>query len=207
MTTAATEAHDVAENRLARLTTEILAPWVWVLCLPLAVAWQATEHVGQALLWGLVVGITGSVIPMVVIVRGARQGRWQSHHVTDRAGRLIPFLACITSLGTGGAVLITGNAPHQMIALAASMFATLIAALAITFGMHWKVSMHTAVSAGAVVILMTAYSPWLALLALAVVLIGWSRVSLGDHTTAQVTVGSIVGVLTGGLLYWALLHA
>lgn len=196
---------DVAENRLARLTTEILAPWVWVLCLPLAVAWRATGHVGQTLLWGLVVGITGSVIPMAVIVRGARRGRWQGHHVTDRAGRLIPFLACITSLGAGGAILLIGHAPHQMIALAMSMFATLIAALAITFGLHWKVSMHTAVSAGAVVILMTAYSPWLAVLAPAVGLIGWSRVSLGDHTTAQVTVGTLVGVVAGGLLYGALL--
>lgn len=206
MTSVTTEAlDDVVENRLARLATEVLALWVWVLYLPLAVAWRATGHVGQTLLWGLVVGITGSVIPMVVIVRGARRGRWQSHHVTDRAGRRIPFLACITSLGAGGAILAVGNAPHQMIALAASMFATLVAALAITFGLRWKVSMHAAVSAGAVVILMAAYGPWLALLAPAVGLIGWSRVSLGDHTTAQVTVGALVGVVAGGLLYGVLL--
>ena len=192
---------DVAENRLARLSTEVLAPWVWVLCLPLAVAWRATEHVGQTLLWGLVVGITGSVVPMAVIVRGARRGRWQGRHVTDLAGRLVPFLTCISSLGAGGAILVIGNAPRHMVALAASMFATLVAALTITFGLRWKVSMHTAVSAGAVVILMAAYGPWLVVLAATVALVGWSRVALGDHTTAQVTVGAFVGVVVGGLLY------
>jgi membrane-associated phospholipid phosphatase len=43
-------------------------------------------------------------------------------------------------------------------------------------------------------------------LAAQVALVGWSRVSLGDHTPAQVTVGSMVGVLAGGLLYWALVN-
>jgi len=75
----------------------------------------------------------------------------------------------------------------------------------ITFGLHRKVSMHSAVSAGAVVILMVAYGPWLALLASAVGLIGWSRASLGDHTTAQVAVGTLVGIVAGGLLYGVLL--
>jgi|SRR5882757_8342758 len=203
-TTTATSG-DVVENRLARLVTEILAPWVWVLCLPLAVAWRATEHVGQTLLWGLVVGITGSVIPMAVIVRGARQGRWQGHHVTDRAGRLVPFIACLASVGTGAVLLLAGNAPHQMIALSASMFATLVVALGITFGLNWKVSMHTAVGMGAVVILMAAYGPWLVALTPVIVLIGWSRVSLGDHSAGQVTVGALVGAVAGGLLYVALL--
>lgn len=195
---------DVAENRLARLTTEVLAPWVWVLCLPLAVAWRATGHVGQTLLWGLVVGITGSVIPMTVIVRGARAGRWDGHHVINRAGRLVPFFACITSLAGGIAILLVGGAPWPMVALAASMFATLVAALAITFGVRWKVSMHTAVSGGAVVILMVTYSPWLVLLVPLVGLIGWSRVSLVEHTRAQVTVGAGLGAVAGGLLYWGL---
>jgi hypothetical protein len=204
MSSVTTEANDIVENRLARLITEVLAPWVWVLCLPVAVAWRVTEHVGQTLLWGLIVGITGSIIPMAVIVRGARAGRWDGHHVTNRVGRLVPFLACITSLAGGAAVLLIGGAPWPMIALAASMFATLVVALVITFGVHWKVSMHTAVSGGAVIILMTTYSPWLALLAPLVGLIGWSRVSLNDHTRAQVTVGAALGAVAGGLLYWVL---
>jgi len=100
---------DLIENRLARLATEVLAPWVWVLCLPLAVAWRATGHVGQTLLWGLVVGVTGSVIPMTIVVRGARAGRRDGHPVVNRAGRLVPFFACITSLAGSIAILLVGG--------------------------------------------------------------------------------------------------
>ena len=36
------------------------------------------------------------------------------------------------------------------------------------------------------------------LLALPAALVAWSRVELGDHTTAQVLVGSLMGVVVGG---------
>lgn len=191
-----------AADRLARLTTEILAPWVWVLGLPLAIAWQATHSVGATLLWGPVVGVTGSIIPMIVIVRGAKNGRWEGHHVTNREGRVVPFIACTSSLAAGIAILVGGGSPRDMIVLAGAMFATLVVSVLITFGLKFKLSMHAGVAAGAVLILMAAYGPWLVLLSVAVALVAWSRVRLQDHTTAQVLVGSLVGVVAGGLPFW-----
>ncbi|RKT52474.1 hypothetical protein C8E97_0988 [Saccharothrix australiensis] len=185
----------------------MLAPWVWVLGLPLAIGWHATGQPVPALLWGLVVGVTGSVIPMVVIVRGARRGRWEGHHVTNREGRVVPFIACIGSLAVGVVILVVGDAPRQMLALALAMFATLVTCVAITFALPvggargWKISMHAAVAAGASVMLVIAYGPWLALSAIAVVLVDWSRVELGDHTRAQVVWGSVVGAAVGGGSY------
>lgn len=193
-------------QRFARLGTELLAPWLWVLGLPLAIAWQATGHrVGATLLWGLLTGVTGSLIPMAVIVRGARQGKWDGHHVTDRAGRLIPFAACIGSLGVGFVVLLVGHAPREMIALAASMLASLIVSLVITFGAKFKISIHAAVATGAVVDLVVTYSPVLLVLVPLVVWVCWSRVALRDHTTPQVSWGVVLGFVVGGLGYWALL--
>jgi hypothetical protein len=189
-----------ARQSLARVATEVLAPWVWVLGLPLLVAWQVTgHHLGETVLWGLIVGITGSLIPMAVIVRGAKQGKWDGHHVTNRAGRLVPFAACIGSLALGFVVLLVGNAPHQMIALAAAELVCLVVALAITFALKFKISMHAIVAAGATVMLMKVYNPWLAALFLAVAWVCWSRVELRDHTTAQVTTGAVTGVVLGGV--------
>ncbi len=194
-----------ARQRSARIATEVLAPWVWVLLLPLAVAWQATgHHPGQTLLWGLLTGITGAVIPMAVIVRGSRKGKWDSHHVTNRAGRVIPFAACIGSLAVGFALLIIGNAPREMIALAAAELISLFVSVAITFGFKFKVSMHAAVAAGAVAILVQVYNPWLALLLTGVAWVCWSRVELKDHTTAEVSIGTLVGLIVGGGAYFAL---
>jgi len=192
-------------QRLARIATEVLAPWVWVLGLPLVVAWKVTGYrFGETVLWGLIVGVTGSLIPMAVIVRGAKKGKWDSHHVTDRAGRLVPFAVCIGSLAAGFGILIAGGAPHEMIALAAAELVCLVAALAITFGFKFKISMHAMVAAGAAVMLIRVYGPWLALLFLAVGWVCWSRVELGDHTRAEVTAGTAAGVVLGGGTYLVL---
>ncbi|WP_158885027.1 hypothetical protein [Amycolatopsis anabasis] len=195
-------------RRFARVATEILSPEVWVLALPLIVAWQVTgHHIGETLLWGLIVSITGSVIPMAVIRRGARQGKWETRHVTNREGRLIPLTACVTSLAGGLLIVILGGAPHEMIALAASGVVCLIASIAITFGLHFKISMHAQVAALAVVVLAIVYGPVLLVLALLVAWVCWSRVELRDHTTPQVLTGALLGATLGGLGYWALATA
>ncbi|WP_433271864.1 hypothetical protein ACQPZF_14180 [Actinosynnema sp. CS-041913] len=194
---------------LARVVTEILAPWVLVLSLPLLVAWHATGNAFQTVVWGLVVGVTGSVIPMAVVVRGARRGRWNGHHVTNREGRLVPLFTCAASLGTGIALLVVGGAPHRMLALSLSMFLSLVVSIAITFGAPvpgggrgWKVSVHTAVAAGALAVLVVTFGPWTLVFAPAVALVGWSRVALGDHTVAQVVGGVALGLVVGGLTFW-----
>ena len=198
----------LSESRTARIATEVLAPWVWVLGLPLVVAWQVTGHrLVPALMWGLLVGVTGSLIPMAVIVRGARKGKWDSHHVTDRAGRLVPFAVCIASVSAGYVVLIAGDAPHELLALAAAELACLVSALAITFGLKFKISMHATVVAGATVMLINVYGPWAALLFVPVAWVCWSRVELGDHTVAQVGTGVALGVGVGGAAYFSVLAA
>lgn len=190
-------------DKVARGATEVLAPWVWVILLPFAVAY-ATESVWKTLLWGFVVALTASVIPMAVIVRGARKGKWDGHHVTNREGRVVPLVTAGASLAAGTVIMFLGDAPRNMLALAGSMFASLVVSMAITFGLKWKISLHAAVAWAAVVTLAIVYGPWWLLLALPAVLVAWSRVELGDHTTAQVLAGSVMGVVVGGGSFWLL---
>ncbi|WP_439661835.1 hypothetical protein ACSHWB_10195 [Lentzea sp. HUAS TT2] len=190
-------------KKVARGATEVLAPWVWVILLPFGVA-AATESFWKTLLWGFVVALTASVIPMAVIVRGARKGKWDGHHVTNREGRLVPLVTAGASLAAGTVIMVLGDAPRNMLALAGSMFASLVVSMAITFGLKWKISLHAAVAWAAVVTLAIVYGPWWLLLALPAALVAWSRVELGDHTTAQVLAGSVMGVVVGGGSFWLL---
>ncbi|SDZ09491.1 PAP2 superfamily protein [Amycolatopsis xylanica] len=194
-------------HRFARWGTELLAPWVWVLGLPLAVAWMATGRVGPTLLWGLLVAVTGSLIPMAVIVRGARKGKWDGHHVTNRAGRAVPLLVAGISLGTGFVVLVVWHAPDEIIALAASMLASLVVSVAITFGFKFKISLHAAVAVSALVVLIFTYGPWAWVLLPLVIWVCWSRVELGDHTRSEVLSGAVMGLVVGGFGFWAILAA
>ncbi|SDF67944.1 PAP2 superfamily protein [Lentzea fradiae] len=193
-------------EKVARGATEVLAPWVWVVLLPFAVA-AATESVWMTLVWGFVVALTASIIPMAVIVRGARKGKWDGHHVTNREGRVVPLLTAGASLTAGTVIMFLGGAPRSVLALAGSMFAALVVSMAITFGLRWKISLHAAVAWAAVVTLTVVYGPWWLLLAVPAALVSWSRVELGDHTTAQVLAGSVMGVVVGGGCFWLLSSA
>jgi hypothetical protein len=66
------------------------------------------------MLWGAVVSITGSLIPMAVVLRGVKQGRWDSHHVTTREHRLVPFLVALASVSGSWLIVGLGGAPRQM---------------------------------------------------------------------------------------------
>lgn len=86
-----------------------------------------------------------------------------------------------------------------MTALVVAMLATLLAILAVTT--RWKISVHTAVSGGAVALLALTYGPWPLVGGVLVVLVGWSRVRLRDHTLAQALAGAALGAAVAGPVF------
>jgi hypothetical protein len=189
--------------RVARVVTEVLSPAVIVVALPLAVAWHATGHrVGPTVGWGLLVALFYSVIPMVIMVRGARRGRWDGHWVRERERRTVPFLLCLVSTVAGLVIMLAGGAPRAVLALAWSMIATLLVVLAIT--RWWKVSVHATVAGGAIATVVLLYGPWYLLLVAGLALVCWSRVAVTDHTVGQVVVGAVLGPIVGGVVFLAL---
>lgn len=187
-------------HRVAAVVTEVCSPAVVVVLLALAVAWEATGHrAGPTVLWGLVVALCSSILPMAFIVRGARRGRWDGHHVRNRDGRLVPLLACLATTGLGFAVLLVGRAPADVLALDAAMLATLIACLVVT--RWWKISLHSAVAGGAVATMVLLYGPLSLVGVPLVALVAWSRVEVRDHTVAQVLAGALTGPLVGGVVF------
>ena len=186
--------------RVARIITEALSPAVVVILLPMSVAWSSTGHdVPRTVLWSTVVATFYSVLPMIFIVRGARRGRWDGHHVRDREHRFVPMLMCLASALAGLVILLLGDAPREVIALSWAMIITLLVCILIT--RWWKVSLHATVAGGAVAMLTLLYGPWLLTLVLLVGLVCWSRVRLTDHTATQVVVGALLGPIIGGAVF------
>ncbi|WP_406204096.1 hypothetical protein OH807_28165 [Kitasatospora sp. NBC_01560] len=159
------------------------------------------RHGWRGLGWALFAAVFTAVVPTLFIRRGMRRGTLEDRHVGHRQRRLtvLPFI--MGSVLICFAVMLGLDAPADLTAMVLAMFASLVPILVIT--VWWKVSVHTAVASGAVVCLAIALGPWWLLLAPVVALIGWSRVALRDHTTAQTIVGAVVGALTAGLTFWA----
>ncbi|SFQ29957.1 phosphatase PAP2 family protein [Amycolatopsis rubida] len=192
------------QKKAARAITEILAPWVVIVALSLAMALKSTASPWLALLWAAVVAVFSAGVPMKFITRGAKAGRYDTHHVNNREGRGPVLLVCLVSTAIGLTILLAGSAPPAMVIMTWAMLAVLVVTGAITVA-GWKISMHAVVSAGGVAMLAFLYGPWALLLLLLVALVSWSRVVLRDHTPGQVAAGGVAGfVVCGALFLWLL---
>ncbi|MEH1014854.1 phosphoesterase PA-phosphatase [Micromonospora sp. CPCC 206060] len=184
--------------RLARLVTEFTAPAVLATLLLVVIGWHSTPG-GTGLAWGLFAALFASVIPFAYIVGGVRRGRLTDHHVGVREQRRLPLLVGLASVLAGLLALTLLGAPGPVRALVtAGAVGLLVGAV---LGPRWKMSVHVAVATGAAAVLVLVFGPGLLLSLPLPVLVGWSRVRLGDHTVGQVVVGGIVGGAVTGLVF------
>ncbi|MGW0854943.1 hypothetical protein [Streptomyces sp. NPDC002690] len=179
-----------AERRSARLVTEVLAPPNLVILVLIVIGVHSTGSLRGAG-WGLLAGVFCGGLPIAYVVAGVRRGRWSDKHLKIREQRWTPLFVTLGSVLVGTGLLLALDAPREVVALVAAMIAGLLLTMVVT--VWWKVSVHTAVASGAAVVITVAYGWWAALLLLGVAAVGWSRVSLRDHTTAQVVVGAFLG--------------
>ncbi|CAM3539028.1 phosphatase PAP2 family protein [Stackebrandtia soli] len=183
---------------LARLVTHLFAPATVLVVLCLGVGWHADPGL-TGLGWGALVAVMCAGIPMAVIVWAMRRGDVTDVHIHHRSQRIVPLSIGVVSVLAGVALTYGLAAPPSVSSLAVALLASIATNTLIT--LMWKISFHTGVAAATVTILALAYGLdwWTAPAIAVVVLIGWSRVSLRDHTIAQVIVGALWGAIVAGV--------
>ncbi|MFE5242333.1 MULTISPECIES: hypothetical protein [unclassified Streptomyces] len=186
-----------SDARCAWLISDGFDPRNWMLALAPLLGWHADGATGVG--WGLFAALFTSALPSVALRLGERRSYWSDRHVRQRRERLVAGPVVLVSVITGTGLLYGLEATPAVRALVAAMLAVLLVLMVITF--LWKVSVHSAVAAGALAVLASLYGPWWALSAPLVALIGWSRVRLRCHTVAQVAVGACVGAVVSGVAF------
>ncbi len=182
-----------ASTRFARIVTEVFAPALLAAIMPVVVALHATAPaVGAGLGWALVGALFCSVIPNSLIWWGVRRGRLSDHHIRVREQRRVPLAYGLVSVLVGLALLLAFRAPRPVTAMVVVMFALGVAVTLVN--LVWKLSIHAATAAGSAAVAVILFGPVLLLTAAVVVLVGWSRVQLRDHTTGQVVAGTVIGL-------------
>ena len=185
--------------RVARLVSEAMSPVVLIVFVTLIVALHSAGRV-RGLVLGLVVIFFAGGLPYGLVLIGVRRGQLTDHHISRREQRPRIMAIALASVAVGLLVLRWLDAPHALFALVAAIVAGLAVTLAITS--FWKVSIHAAAAAGTVASLAILVSPWWLFLVPLVVLTGWARVAIRDHTPAQVSVGAIVGATVAAGVLW-----
>lgn len=178
-------------DRFARLGTEALAPWVLSAAMPIVVAVDSAATVRAGVGWGLFAAACSSAAPMARILSGMRLGTITDHHVSRREQRKGVVLFGVAAVTVSLVVAIGWAAPRPLVAMIAVMLAVLLCAGVVN--LWWKLSVHTAVGAGSIVVLAIMYGPTMLLATPLLGWVGWSRVHLRAHTVAQVWAGAALG--------------
>jgi membrane-associated phospholipid phosphatase len=192
----------VSRRSTAEWVTYLLEPKNWIIATTLAVGWHAAGLRGLA--WGAVAAVFAGVLPTVFINRGIRDGRWADRNVGAKRPRLIVLSFIIASVAVGLALMVGLGAPSEL----SGYFACMLGSIAVLAGITtlWKISIHCAVASGSVTILALLFGPWLLPAYLLVALTGWSRVTVKDHTTAQVVAGCVLGAVAAVVTYALIPH-
>ncbi|MET8352813.1 MULTISPECIES: phosphoesterase PA-phosphatase [unclassified Micromonospora] len=185
--------------RIARLVTELTAPAVLVSVLMVTVSWHSSRNPGHGLAWGLLATLFVTGIPFAYIVGGVRRGRLTDHHIGRRDQRRVPLLVGLGSVAAGLALLAVLGAPRPLLALAVAGLAGLVVAVSVSH--WWKMSIHSAVAAGTLIILVLTFGTELLVAVPLLGVVGWARVRLRDHTVAQVLAGGVLGAIISGVVF------
>jgi len=181
-----------------RLVAEVFAPAQVVAALLVAMSIH-TAPPGAAIRWALISILFASLLPMAYVIAQVRRRRLSDRHVSVRRQRRLPMVVAIASTLIGVALLFGLGAPRPLVALAAAGVAGLVVTFLVT--LVWKISIHVAVLAGAVTIVVIVFGPpWLPLVAV-VALVAWARVASGDHTWLQVAAGGLIGSLVAATVF------
>ena len=189
-----------ARRSVAERVTYLLEPKNWLIVTVIMIGGHADGLAGAG--WGLLAALFTAVLPTVFISYGIRRGRWEDRNVGARRPRLMVLAFITASVGTGLILLVVLGAPALLTGYLAFMLVSVAVLAAITT--VWKISIHCAVASGSVTILALIYGPLVLGGYLLVVLLGWSRVAVRDHTRWQVVGGAVLGAAAAALVYMAL---
>jgi len=175
----------------ARWVSLIIHPIAFPVFTLAALLFAATRSLPDTARWILLALILTSLPITALVVFQVARGRWTDLDVSVRRQRylLYPFgIACL-----GGLALAYRALGAPAIAVAATMSSVLANLVDGVINFRYKVSAHATSAAACAALLWYAIPSIGVPAAIAALLVGWSRVELGRHTTGQVLLGMGVG--------------
>lgn len=201
------DAQDVARLEGAAQDPSVVARWVAgaftpanvVLAVMAYVAVRHSDSLAEAAVWWALTLLLVVALPYAILFRAMRGGRVDDRQVVRRSQRPRLFVMALACVAAALALLVLAGAPSQVLALIVSMGAGLVVMLLAT--LVAKASMHLAVAAGAVAVVLVEQPVLGAALSLLLVPIAWARHRDGRHSVGQLVAGALIGGVTAFVVY------
>ena len=187
-------------ERLAKLTSDILNPFLVSFIVIILLSVEATTSAGEALKWATI-SLVLSVLPIfAVVICMVRSKKLDGIFVNPRQQRNIIYLLASVLAVIGCGILWYFKAPE----LLAVTFTAGLAAIVIfmVINRYWKISLHTAFTAASVTVITIVYGAVGALTILLLLPVAWARIRLNQHSPAQVAAGALLSAGIVMVVFW-----
>lgn len=180
-------------KRIASLTSNILHPFLLALVIILLLSFASASGTLDALKWALIATALSILPVFLVIVYLFRNGRLDAVFTNTREQRTKIYLLAGLFTVVGCIILTYLGAPSVLVA---AFIAGLSAVIIFMFiNLWWKISLHTALVAAWVTVMVMLYGGIATLTVALVPLTAWSRMELKHHSLAQASTGALLAAL------------
>jgi hypothetical protein len=185
---------------LARLTTNVLNPFVASFVVIVLLAFKGTDTAATAIKWASI-AIVLSVLPVLAVgVYLVRRKKLNGFFENPRQQRTVVYLLASALGAIGYGLLWYLKAPELLLATFSAGFASIV--IFMWINLYWKISLHTAFMAGAVAILIIVYGAVAAWTVLLLPPVAWARIELKQHSIMQVAAGIVITAALVVGIFW-----
>lgn len=187
-------------ERLARLISNTLNPFIISAAVILLLAFKETSSMTDALKW-LSISLATSVLPVfVIVIFLIRNKKMDGFFTNPRQQRNIVYLLASVFGAIGCGLLWYLKAPEL---LAVTFTAGLISIIVFTAINHfWKISLHTAFITASLTIVIIIYGAMAAWTLVFLPLVAWARIESKQHSITQVVMGGLLAALIVAGIFW-----
>jgi membrane-associated phospholipid phosphatase len=185
---------------LARLTTNVLNPFLASFIVMVLLAFRGTAGTLEAIKWASI-SVALSILPVLgAVLYLVWQKKLDGVFVNPRQQRTVVYLLASVLGAVGWLVLRYGGGPE----LLEDTFAAGLVAIVVfmIINLFWKISLHTAFMSGAVAVLIIVHGLAAAWTIVLLPLVAWARMALKQHTVVQVVVGAVLAAAIVIVVFW-----
>lgn len=192
----------VFRDNVALGTSILFSPFIVPIVTAIFVIQKHAETSKEVLHWLTIVAIFVTALPILAIVILYRLSKVSNIHLHTKEERLIPLCFTLISMIAGTIILYRIGANHSIIWVCQAFIVNSVVFSIIT--PLWKISFHTSVATGCIMVLALMVNMNLVWLFLLMPLIAWARVYRERHTPLQTVAGTLLAIVNT-LLYFILL--
>ncbi|MGA2666753.1 MAG: hypothetical protein ABSE91_01515 [Patescibacteria group bacterium] len=178
----------------------LFSPYITAAIFILLITYMNSSDLRQFLPWVSIAVFFSVIVPGGYVLWLLEKEGVRDIHLSDHEQRKVPFMIAAISSTIGAVALAWVGAARPVIVMGVTYAANAVMVGFLT--LVWKVSVHTALLASVVTVIVILFGVQFAWLYLLLVPLAWSRIYRRRHTLTQVVGGSLIAFVVTSMVFW-----